>query len=127
MGDLLESAATWLGGMRARHLSRPVTYQRGSDSVEVAATVGKTEFEIDGGYGVVERFVSRDFLVAAADLTLAGEPVEPQPGDRIRETVGQKVHVHEVMAPGKEPCWRWSDPYRATLRVHTKEVDVESG
>jgi len=30
-----------------------------------------------------------------------------------------------VMAPGKEPAWRYSDPYRKTLRIHTKHVDTE--
>ena len=49
----------------------------------------------------------------------------PQRGDRIRETQGQQVFVYEVTAPGKEPVWRYSDPYRKTLRVHTKQTDVE--
>ena len=124
MADLLEKASDWLGGMRQAHLSRPVTYRRGEDSIEVAATVGKTVFEIDDGYGAIERFESRDFLIAAADLALNGEPVEPQAGDIIAETVGGGTLVYEVLAPGKEPCWRWSDPYRRTLRVHTKQVHV---
>jgi hypothetical protein len=111
--------------MRAQHLSRTVTYQRGDDSVEVAATVGRTVFEIDDGSGAAVQWESRDFLVPAADLVLAGEVVEPLPGDRIRETQGEKVYVYEVLAPGKEPCWRWSDPFRRTLRVHTKQVDEE--
>ena len=127
MADILEQAAAFLGRMRVAHLSRTVTYQRGADSVDVAATVGKTQFEIDSGYGVVETFQSRDFLIAATDLVLGGEQVEPRQGDRVRETIGETVHVHEVMAPGKAPCWRWSDPYRTTLRIHTKEVSVESG
>jgi hypothetical protein len=110
--------------MRQAHLSRPVRYRRGEDSIEVAATVGKTVFEIDDGYGAIERFESRDFLIAAADLALSGEYFEPQAGDIIAETVGQQTLVYEVLAPGKEPCWRYSDPYRRTLRVHTKQVHV---
>ena len=125
MGDLLETAAGWLDGMRRAHLSRTVTYCRGEESAEVAATVGKTEFDIDDGYGAVERFVSRDFLIAGAALVLGGEAVEPRPGDKIEETAGGVVHVHEVLAPGKEPCWRWSDPYRTTLRIHTKETALD--
>ena len=127
MADMLEQAAGWLDGMRAAHLSRPVQYCRGGDSVQVAASVGKTVFEIDDGYGAVERFESRDFLMLAADLVLGGTETLPHPGDRIKEMAGTKLVVYEVMAPGKEPCWRWSDPYRRTLRVHTKQVGTEDG
>jgi len=125
VADMLEQAAGWLDGQRMAHLSRPVQYCRGGDSVQVAATVGKTVFEIDDGYGAVERFESRDFLIPAAGLVLGGAETLPQPGDRIKETTGTKVMVYEVMAPGKEPCWRWSDPYRRTLRVHAKQIDEE--
>lgn len=125
MGDLLEQAAGWLDGMRTAHLSKPVLYCRGSDSAEVPATIGKTVFEIDDGSGAVERFESRDFLIAATALALGGAATLPQPGDKVKETAGGKVLVYEVMAPGKEPCWRWSDPFRRTLRVHTKQVGEE--
>jgi hypothetical protein len=125
MGDLLQQAASWLGDMRTAHLSHPVTYCRGEDSVEVAATVGRTVFEIDDGSGAVERFESRDFLIAASALVLDGTATLPRPGDKVKEPAGGKLVVYEVMAPGKEPCWRWSDPFRRTVRVHTKQVDEE--
>jgi len=118
MGDLLEQASAWLGGMRKQHLSRLVTYSRGADSSQVAATVGRTVFEVDDGYGVVEKWESRDFLITAADLVLGGVAVTPQCGDRI--TDGGRVY--EVLAPGKEDVFRLSDPYGVTLRVHTKQV-----
>ena len=53
-----------------------------------------------------------------------GSATLPRRGDRIRETQGTTAFVYEVTAPGKEPCWRWSDPYRKTLRIHTKEVEA---
>jgi hypothetical protein len=121
MGDLLGQAAAWLGDMRTAHLSHPVTYCRGSDTVEVAATVGRTVFDIEDGYGAVERFESRDFLISAGELVLGGRPVEPKPGDRIADS----GKTYEAMAPGKAPCWRWSDPFRRTLRIHTKHVAEE--
>ena len=124
--DLLDQASAWLDGKRKAHLSRPVTYQRGVESVAVQATVGRTVFELADAYGVVERTESRDFLVLAADLVLGGAAVLPERGDRIRETDGAKVYVYEVMAPGKEPHWRWSDDYRRTLRIHTKHVATEA-
>ena len=124
MADLLEQSSNWLQDQRHQHATQTVTYQRGADSVTLAASIGRTIFEIDNGFGVVERTESRDFLVLAADLVLAGSPVLPERGDRIRETQGTTTYVYEVMAPGKEPHYRFSDPYRKTLRIHTKHVET---
>ena len=125
MADLLEQASAWLDRMRARHMAQPVTYCRGEESVEVQATLGRTVFEIADAYGVVEQSESRDFLIAAADLVLGEAVTLPQRGDRIRETQDGRVFVYEVMAPGKEPHYRFSDVYRRTLRIHTRQVAVE--
>ncbi len=118
MGDLLEQAVTWLGGMRTAHLSRTVTYHRGSGSVQVAATLGSTTFEVQDQYGAIEKWESRDFLIASATLVLGDQTITPQRGDRIID--GAKVY--EVLAPGKEDVFRPSDPYGQTLRIHTKQV-----
>lgn len=123
--DLLQQASDWLEEKRTQHASRVVAYTRGAQSVDLPTTIGKTTFEVDDGYGVLVRHESRDFLVLAADLVLAAEQVLPQRGDRIRETQGQQVFVYEVTAPGKEPCWRYSDSFRKTLRIHTKQIDTE--
>jgi len=125
MPDLLEQGAAWLEDLRTRHLSRTVTYLRGGDSVDLAATIGRTEFEQVDEHGVIHRTESRDFLVLTADLVLAGVPTLPRAGDRIRETAGDQIFIYEVMAPGGEPPFRYSDPYRKTLRIHTKHVDME--
>ena len=125
MADLLGQAAAWLDDQRVRHLSRPVTYARGEHSVEVQAAIGHTAFEVDDGTGVLEQYESRDFIVRAADLVLDGASVTPARGDRIREEQDGMVYVYEVMAPGREPCWRYSDPHRRALRIHTKLVDTE--
>ena len=125
MADLLQKGSDWLEGMRTVHASRPVVYVRGTESVDVPATVGRTVFRLDKGYGVIERVEARDYLVLAVDLVLGGAAALPKAGDRIRETEDSKAFVYEVMAPGGEPCWRWSDPYRRTLRIHTKHVATE--
>jgi hypothetical protein len=125
MVDLLEQSSAWLDGQRKKYLSKPVTYSRAEDEVEVLATVGKTTFQIDSGAGVAESFESRDFIVTAADLVLDDELVTPERGDRISETQGGQTFVYEVMGPGQEPCWRWSDQYRKAMRIHTKQVDVQ--
>jgi len=122
VGDLLTRGSELIDRMRRAHLSRTVVYRRGDDSAEVAATVGSTAFERADEYGVMHRIESRDFLIAAADLVLAGTATLPKPGDRITETSDTTVHEYEVMAPGGEPAWRYSDPQRLTLRIHTKFV-----
>jgi hypothetical protein len=125
MPDLLEQSAAWLEEMRLKFLTRPVTYVREGESITVRATVGRTVFRIARDYGIFERTESRDYLVTADELVLRGNAVLPARGDTIREADGDSVHIYEVMAPGGEPCWRWSDGYRRALRIHTKLVGME--
>lgn len=124
MADLLGKAAAWLDGQRVRHLSRPVTYVRGESSVEVQAAVGKTVFEVDSGTGILEKVESRDFLIRASELVLDDAAVLPERGDKVREEGNGVTYVYEVMAPGREPHYRFSDPHRRALRIHTKLVDT---
>ena len=121
---MLENGSAWLDTQRQK-LAKTVTYQRDAASVDVAATVGRTIFRVDVGYGVFERHEARDFILPAASLILSSTETLPQSGDRILETAPGKTFIYEVMAPGSEPCWRYSDPFRKTLRIHTKLVDSE--
>lgn len=125
MADLFEKASSWLEGMRERHASRMVEYSRDGATVAVPATIGRTVFEIAREYGPLEKTESRDFLIAAEMLVLNGNPILPARGDRITERVSDRLPVYEVMAPGSEPEWRWSDPYRHTVRIHTKLIATE--
>jgi hypothetical protein len=120
--DLLEQSSAWLDGQRKQFLSRSVTYNRGSVSVVVLAAVGKTNFEIDTTSGVTETFESRDYIILAADLAINGTLLTPQRGDTITDVQGGQTLVYEVTGPGREPCWRWSNPYRTSMRIHTKQV-----
>ena len=127
MSDLLEKASSWLADQRRRHLSQMAVYSRGGDSVQIAATIGSTMFEVADEYGVIEKWESRDFLIAAADLVLGGVTVTPQRGDRITasdpSTGSGQGKVYEVLAPGKEHVYRPADPYSKTLRIYTKQVE----
>ena len=123
--DLLRRGLEWLERERAKYASQKVRYRRGTEEAEVRATVGKTVFEIQNDYGVAERTETRDFLVLARELVLGGAVTTPQRGDQVRERQGSQVFIYEVMAPGKEPEWRYSDLYRHTLRIHTRQVGVE--
>jgi len=125
MPDLLKTGSEWLERKRTEHATRTVTYVRGAESVEVAASIGRTVFRLDKGYGVTEHVEARDYLVLTDDLGLGGAPEFPQAGDRIHEAEGDKDFIYEVMAPGNEPCWRYSDPYKQALRIHTKHVGTE--
>ncbi|MCC6907188.1 MAG: hypothetical protein IT430_04535 [Phycisphaerales bacterium] len=125
MTDLLSQGLSWLEDQRHQHLTRMVTYQRGGSEVELPATIGRTVFEQDDHVGGLTRIESRDFLIRAVDLVLAAETTLPQPGDRIIETDAVATYTYEVMAPGSEPPWRYSDVNRLTLRIHTKHVATE--
>ena len=125
MSDRMATAMDWLAGKRKTFTTETVTYRRGSDEVELSATVGRTIFRLPAGYGVEIRIETRDFLITAADLILDGALVEPQAGDEVDRTVGAATHVYEVMSPGAdEVAWEYSDGHRNTLRVHTKRIEV---
>jgi len=130
VADLLEKSSAWLEDQRDKFMSRTVIYQRpgtpGPDIVEVTATIGQTLFAVDNGEGAALQVESRDYLIRASNLVLGGGPVLPRRGDQIHELQDGVIFIYEVMAPGDEPVWRYSDPYRRTLRIHTKQVDTET-
>ena len=55
MSDLLQRGQAWLSDKLTKHASRLVTYQRDELSVELAATIGKSEYEQDDGEGIISR------------------------------------------------------------------------
>ena len=120
MRDMLDTGATWLTGKRAGFMAHTVTYARGEDEVDVAATVGRTLYRAVDEYGVEIIMAVRDYLVTTAALILDAVVSLPVAGDRIEDG----DYTYEVMSPGAgQPCWRYSDLQRGTLRVHTKEVE----
>ena len=123
MGDMLQQGVDWLDGVRTAHLSRTVTYQRGGESVEIAATLGATSLEVSDEAGATVRTRQTDFIVSAGALVLGGAAVTPQVGDRILVPSGGKVLIFEVLAlPGGEH-FRPADPAGTALRVHAKQID----
>lgn len=118
---MLYDAMQWLEQQRHQYLTINVRYKRGDEFIAVAATVGNTVFEVPDSYGVMIKTESRDYLLRPSDLIISGRPILPMPGDRISEN----GYEYEVMAPGNKPCWRWSDSFRNTLRIHTKLVSLE--
>jgi len=123
---MLEQGASWLDGQRHQHMTRTVSYARGSNTVEVQATIGRTVFEQADEYGIVTKTESRDYLIRTADIVLDGQVTVPKRGDQIRENDGSSTFIYEVLSPGDEPVFRYSDPYRKALRIHTKHIATES-
>lgn len=89
----------------------------------LVATVGKSEYEQDSQDGHIVRRQVRDFLIRTAALTSSAINSLPQPGDRIIEQNGSEMLVFEVAGYGGDPAWRYSDPFRQLLRIHTKQVN----
>lgn len=124
MTDLLQSGQAWLTGKLKTHASQIVTYKRDSTEAELHATIGKSSYEQHDGEGVVTRSQVRDFLIDTADLLLSEIGSLPRRGDRIDQNDGEQTIVYEVMSLGSEPPWRFSDPFRLKLRIHTKQIDT---
>lgn len=125
MPDILQRATAWLHSQRHTHMTKTVTYRRGGESIELAATVGRTDFDVVDASGIGVRVESRDYLIRAADLDFGDGPTLPTRGDRIEEASGETTHVYEVLTLGNQSPWRHSDPSRETLRIHTKQIAVE--
>lgn len=121
MRDLMETASAWLDEKSSQDLSRAATYRRGEASCELTVQLGRSVFDISDEAGGIIEFETRDYLFAAEGLVLGEAQAEPQPGDRIEDS----DHTYEVLSPGNEKCWRWSDGYWQTMRVHTKEISAE--
>jgi hypothetical protein len=126
MTDMLEQGSAWLEDQRNTHMTRTVVYQRGGDIIELPATIGRSVFEQADEFGIIHKLESRDFLVLSTDLVLSGVQTRPKAGDRVHDPDGDNTQVYEVMAPGGEPPFRYSDPYRKTLRIHTKHIGTEA-
>ena len=115
MIDLLGAGSRWLTQQMARFVSTPVLYRRGSVEATVAATVGRTAYEVDDDYGLRVGAHVTDFLIA----TQAFPFDRPRAGDQI--VLGSTTY--EVMALAGQGVWRWSDPDGTLLRIHAREVD----
>jgi len=111
--NMLADASSWLAGKLKECASSQVEYRRDAETLSVQAVFGRTDYEVQDESGLrVGGFVC-DFLIAAADLLW-----DPEVGDLIAAG-GRK---YEVLDFGSEGCWRWSDPHRTTMRIHTKDI-----
>lgn len=128
MTNALQTGASWLADRLHASASADVVYSRGTSATSLTATLGSQLLRVTdrNGNTKVER-TDRDFIVRAADLTLDGIQVEPQRGDHFDLTTNGVTERFEVMAPQGEAPWRYSDPHKLMVRIHSKYLGVVSG
>jgi len=124
--DLIADGASWLAGVQKDELATTVTYVNSDGSVDVDATRGSSEFDVEDRSGIFTKTESRDFIVHTADLMIGGSEVEPKRGDKVQETGGDTVYIYQVMSPSGGPVWRWWDRDRTRRRIHAKLIDTEA-
>jgi len=125
MTDMLRDGLSWLAGKLTSHAAREVTYQRGESQSSVLAMIGKTVAEQDSGDGLIMRMEIRDYLIDTTSLVLDGQQVLPERGDLIIETEDGKGLTYEILPIGSDRAWRYSDPFRLKLRIHTRLIATE--
>lgn len=120
MTNLLQTVAARAKAAIKSFASESVTYTRGSGSVSVSATIGRTQTEQpidDSGATVRSNWI--DFLIDGPDLVISSATIKPQQGDTITRSSGS---IYEVTAMGTEPCFRRSSEHGTLLRIHTMRV-----
>lgn len=124
MTNMLAWGASWLSDQLKQSAGESIIYRRGTDAIELVATIGATEYEADDGYGITVRLTSKDFLFEAAELILGGRVTVPQAGDVIDvQTCGgyERWEVMPITSGGQ--CYNL-DPQGIRLRVHTRQTKV---
>lgn len=119
MPDMLAAGAAWMAGQLKAAAGTTVVYVRGNEAAEVTATIGASAFEAANQSGVVERWESRDYLIATDDLPFG----DPAHGDRIVETLNSESVTYDVATPRGVPAWHYADGFRLIVRVHTKQAE----
>lgn len=97
-----------------------ISYSRGASSVSIVATCAATDLQVTDVNGFTIDFHSTDFIFPAADLDFGSGVVEPEEGD----TISYAGRTYEVLSVPGARHFRYSDPYRTILRVHTKITDT---
>lgn len=115
---MLDTASAWLDAQLATSEGVTVRYARGIPNVDVTAVLGQTPVGFDLGGGVLQTWQTQDFFLTKSTLLLSGHQAYPEVGDEITYS-GTTFRVCNA-TDGR--CYRYTDPYRRTMRVHTKEI-----
>ncbi len=128
MVDLLGAGLAWLTQQFTAYASQTVTYDDGTGTIVVQATLGKKLLKLEDSQGGIRmEWTDLDLLIPSAALVINGNPVTPARGHRISIVQGDTLQIYEVMPYGSEPAWRWCDPGQTMYRIHAKYIDTIAG
>lgn len=97
------------------------TYRRGDQFVALSQVpVAHSEWEDVNEYGASVLVETRDYLVRRADLVFGTDPVLPQRGDLVEETVAGQAVQYEVICPPQQRHYKFEDDAQTVLRIFTK-------
>jgi len=120
---LLREAVDFISDESAESLVEPgeATYRTSAGSVQLPVVLGQTRYDVLDSDGATITGTCNDILCEASDLVIDGEGILPTPGDTIELTDGRVLEVLEI---GGGEHFRYSDPLKRRLRIHTKDVDT---
>lgn len=122
MTNLMQRAAELLSASLAANCSEAVVAIRGTEHCDLSAAFGQTQFQVDDASGGLLLWESHDFIVPSSTYEFGGEVCAPQRGDIIEKSLGEQTLRYEVLGPGKEQVFRYCDPHRTLLRIHSKLI-----
>lgn len=124
MSDMLSAGVASLAGALQAYASVAVVYWRGNYSLPIQATTGTSLLKLTAPNGAVQiTRTDADFIVPAASLVDAdNNSIEPLRGDFITRLWPDGVTRRYRILPydANEPLFRYSDPSRQLMRIHTK-------
>jgi hypothetical protein len=120
----LDNAAAWLDSTLATSDGELVTFRDGALEVpDVVAVIGATPVGFDLGNGILQSWLTTDFLIAANEISdPSGNEITPEVGQEITRIVRGKAITYRVCILDDGHCFRATDPSRRTLRIHTKQA-----
>ncbi len=127
MADMLKTGLAFLTTQLTTHASQPIVYRRESDAATVQAVFGQKLLRIEGMAGDLRvEWTDMDFCIPTVDLVLCGEPIEPKEGDQVDILLDDGgTETFQVYRFGEDVAWRYADPHRSMVRVHTKLINSE--
>jgi hypothetical protein len=120
--NMMSKGSAWLSGKLQGFASQAAFYQRGQQCLPIQVTVGDSEFTRRRADDISNEHRVVDFLFPASSIHAVFH--EPSAGDFIETDYLGEKRLFEVLSPGgDEPAWRYSDPHRNMIRVHTVEAE----
>ena len=96
-----------------------VTVTSGGDSADLKVIPGESTHEIERPDGqLLERVQGRDYLILVSELTAGGITLPLQR----HATVVEGADTHKVLSAGGDAHWKYTDPTKTVIRVHTKKA-----